>query len=101
VKLTPPPGQPRDENPRGTAALILGVASFLPIPGLLAGIVAIVLGATSRTVGANGRLCRTSAGWTGLILGSLSVSLFLAAGIVYFAVLGYPFPHPQRYHPAH
>jgi hypothetical protein len=75
------------KNRRGTAALVLGILSaiafLIPILGVILGIIAVVLGATSR---ADCRRAGRPTPWqatAGLVLGSLgivaSVALFIAA----------------------
>jgi hypothetical protein len=81
------------------ASLILAVAGFLPIPGVLASVLAIVLGILSGDTGPDGRRRRSNAARAGIILASIAIGLFVAACIVYFGVLGYPLPRIHRYRP--
>jgi len=76
----------------GIASLILGVAGFLPVPG--------VLGWISGAPTEDGGRRRTGAGTTGLVLGIVGVALFGTICFVYFVVLGYPLPQIHRYYPA-
>ena len=81
------------------ASLILAIAGFLPIPGVLASVVAVVLGILSGDTGPDGRRRRSNTARAGIILASVAIALFVAACIVYFGVLGYPIPRIHRYQP--
>jgi hypothetical protein len=81
------------------ASLTLAIAGFLPIPGLLASVVAVVLGVLSGETGPNGRRRRSGIARAGIILGLVAIGLFVTVGTVYFGILGYPLPHIHRYRP--
>jgi hypothetical protein len=96
------PAAPR-QQPDGlaTASLICGIASFVPLaPPFITPVAAIVLGFLSgdrdTRDGAGSRSGRATAG---IVLGGVSLTMFAVFCIVYFGVLGYPFPHLHRYHP--
>jgi uncharacterized membrane protein len=85
-----PPVSSESKSRRGTAALVLGIVGVLttliPIVGVIVGIIALVLGLTSR---ADCRRRGRPAPWqaiAGTVLGSLailgSVGLMIAAAIV-------------------
>ena len=101
----PPPHRTAtaDVEPRrdglAVASLILGIAGFLPIPGLAASVLAVILGALSGSKDADGRRHRSGAAVTGIVLGCVSIGLFLLICIIYFGVLGYPLPQIHRYQP--
>ncbi|MEU8657075.1 DUF4190 domain-containing protein [Actinoplanes philippinensis] len=78
------------------SSLVAGLLSFLPAPGPLAGLLAIVLGFLSPT-GADGR--RPGQARVGILLGTISFLLFATFCVVYFGVLGYPFPRLEPYRP--
>jgi hypothetical protein len=86
-----------------TASLICGIASWVPLsPPLVTPVAAIALGMASRRRAENARSeKRTSRAATGIMLGSLSLAVLVIICIVYFGVLGYPFPVIHRYHPDH
>jgi hypothetical protein len=81
------------------ASLILAVAGFLPIPGSLASVLALVLGVLSGDTGPDGRRERSNAARAGIILASVAIGLFVTASVVYFGILGYPIPRIHRYQP--
>ena len=85
-------------NGLGIASLILGVAGFLPIPGLTASILAVILGflAGKDSPSAGGRSRVATAG---IVLGFVGIAMAAAISIVYFWILGYPLPQIHRYHP--
>jgi hypothetical protein len=89
----------RGRDGLGTASLVLGIAGFLPIPGLAASVLAVILGSLSGTPAADGRRRRSSAAVTGIVLGCVSIALFITICIVYFGILGYPLPQIHRYQP--
>jgi len=91
-------GEPR-RDALGTASLALGIAGFLPIPGLVASVMAVILGSLSGRLDADGRRRRSGVAVTGIVLGCVSIGLFLTICIVYFGVLGYPLPQIHRYQP--
>ena len=98
----PETAQRSAETPRdglATASLVLGVAGFLPVPGLAASVMAIVLGTLSGRRDADGRRRRNGAAVTGIVLGCVSIGLFLLLDVVYFGVLGHPLPQIHRYQP--
>jgi Domain of unknown function (DUF4190) len=98
----PPSGTPdggADRDGLATASLVLGVAGFLPIPGLVASVSAVILGSLSGTRDADGTRRRSGAAVTGIVLGCISIGLFVVICIVYFGVLGYPLPQIHRYQP--
>jgi len=86
-------------NGLGVASLVLGIAGFVPFPGVLASVLAIVLGRISGTQNANGNRSRSAAGTTGMVLGIVGLALFTAFCFTYFVVLGYPLPAIHRYQP--
>jgi hypothetical protein len=75
------------------------IAGFLPIPGLAASVLAVILGTLSGSKDADGRRHRSGAAVTGMMLGCVSIALFLVICIIYFGVLGYPLPQIHRYQP--
>ena len=81
----------------GVASLVLGVLGFLPIPGLPASILAVVLGFLSGKDQATGRRSRLAN--AGMTLGCVSIAGAAVISIVYFGILGYPLPQIHRYHP--
>ncbi|WP_433367505.1 hypothetical protein ACQPZX_39755 [Actinoplanes sp. CA-142083] len=83
-----------DSRPLATSSLIAGLLSFLPAPGPLAGLIAIVLGLLCPT-DHTGR--RPAPARAGIVLGAVSVLLLAAFCFVYFGLLGYPFPHIEPY----
>jgi hypothetical protein len=96
------PGESRNGSRRdglATASLVLGIAGFLPIPGLVASVLAVILGSLSGSRDAEGTRRRSSAAVTGIALGCASIGLFLAICIIYFGILGYPLPEIHRYQP--
>ena len=95
--VTPHGGATRDGL--ATASLVLGIAGFLPVPGLAASVLAVILGSLSGTRDADGTRRRSGAATTGIVLGCISIGLFLVICIVYFGVLGYPLPQIHRYQP--
>jgi hypothetical protein len=96
-KVTPNGGVSRDGL--ATASLVLGVAGFLPIPGLVASVFAVILGSLSGTRDADGTRQRSGAAVTGIVLGCISIGLFIVICVVYFGILGYPLPQIHRYQP--
>ncbi|MEU4161413.1 hypothetical protein [Actinoplanes sp. NPDC026670] len=78
------------------SSLVAGVLSFLPAPGPLAGLLAVVLGFLSPA-GADGR--RPGQARAGILLGAVSFILFVTFCVVYFGVLGYPLPRIEPYRP--
>src|SRR5919199_6424398 len=94
--------EPAGEVPRdglATASLVLGIAGFLPVPGIAASVLAVILGSLSGRRDADGRRRRNGAAVTGIVLGCVSIGLLLLIGIIYFGVLGYPLPQIHRYQP--
>jgi len=92
-----PVRQPRSDV-LGTASLVLGVIGFLPIPGLPASILAVILGfLAGKDSPAAGR--RNRAANAGIVLGCVSIAIAAAVSIVYFGILGYPLPQIHRFHP--
>jgi hypothetical protein len=83
-----------DSRPLATSSLIAGVLSFLPAPGPLAGLIAIVLGLLCPT-DHTGR--RPAQARVGIALGAVSVLLLAGFCVVYFGLLGYPLPRIERY----
>ena len=83
-----------------TASMILGVASFLPIPGAAAGLVAVILGLASGLTSPGGKRVRHRQATIGITLGAISLGILVTLCFVYFVVLGYPLPHIGRYHPS-
>jgi hypothetical protein len=82
----------------GIASLVLGILGFLPLPGLAASILAVILGLlASKDPHPGGR--RSRAATAGIVLGSVSIAVAIVISIVYFGVLGYPLPQIHRYHP--
>jgi hypothetical protein len=77
-----------------TSSLIAGILSFLPAPGPLAGLIAIVLGLLCPTDHTGRRPVQAR---VGIALGAVSVLLLTAFCVVYFGVLGYPFPRIEPY----
>jgi hypothetical protein len=71
---------------------------FLPIPGLPASILAVILGflAGKDSHAAGGRSRPANAG---IVLGCVSIGIAAFISIVYFGILGYPLPQIHRYHP--
>ena len=93
-------GELREETDGlGRSALVLGIASFLPIPGVIAAVLAIAVGAASGWRDESGRRRRSREGTTGIALGVASLCVFLAVCFVYFGILGYPLPQISHYHP--
>jgi hypothetical protein len=92
-----PVRQPRSDV-LGIASLVLGVIGFLPIPGLPASILAVILGflAGKDSHAAGGRSRAANAG---IVLGCVSIVIAAVISIVYFGILGYPLPQIHRYHP--
>jgi hypothetical protein len=92
-----PVRQPRSDG-LGIASLVLGVVGFLPIPGLPASILAVILGfladKDSHTPGGRSRAANA-----GIVLGCVSIGIAAVISIVYFGILGYPPPQIHRYHP--
>jgi hypothetical protein len=82
------------------ASLILAIAGFLPVPGALASLVAVVLGVLSGDTDPDGRRRRSGTARAGIILGLVAIGLLLIASTVYFGILGYPLPHIHRYRPS-
>jgi hypothetical protein len=103
---TPAPARWQTEQPvrrprsdvLGIASLVLGILGFLPIPGLPASILAVILGflagKDSHAAGGRGRAANA-----GIVLGFVSIAIAVVISIVYFGVLGYPLPQIHRYHP--
>ena len=100
-----PPAQHTSERPvprpgtdgLGVASLILGILGFLPIPGLPASILAVVLGflgGKDPTTGRRGRLATA-----GMTLGCVAIAGAAIISIIYFGILGYPLPQIHRYRP--
>lgn len=83
----------RPEGSLATVSLVLGVAGLLPIPGLPAAVAAAICGGVARS---HDRRCGRAA--AGFWLGVIGVIAPLVALLVYFVVLGYPFPI-RRYRP--
>ena len=85
----------------GAASLALGFAGFLPVPGVVASVLALVFGylshARSRAAGQEVSGLATA----GIILGWVSIALFATFVVVYFVILGYPLPEIHRYRPDH
>jgi hypothetical protein len=81
------------------ASVILAIAGFLPIPGVVASLVAVVLGVLSGDTDPDGHRRRSGTARAGIILALIAIGLFLAGGVVYFGILGYPLPHIHRYRP--
>ena len=84
-----------DSRPLATSSLVAGILSFLPAPGPLAGLLAIVLGLLCPTDHTGHRPGQAR---VGIALGAVSVLLLAGFCVVYFGVLGYPLPHVERYH---
>jgi hypothetical protein len=102
VRSTWQPAESRNDSRRdglATASLVLGIAGFLPIPGLVASVLAVILGSISGSRDADGTRRRSGAAVTGIALGCASIGLFLAICIIYFGILGYPLPQIHRYQP--
>jgi uncharacterized membrane protein len=93
---------PQQPSAVATAALVCGIASFVPLtPPLITPVAAIVLGLLGRDRGPSGITGRSNGRATaGVILGSLWLVMFLTFCIVYFGILGYPLPHFHHYHPS-
>jgi hypothetical protein len=83
----------------GTASLVLGILGFLPIPGVMASILAIVLGAATHLSGTNVSAAAKQRATIGIILGAVSVLILATICIIYFGILGYPLPHIEHYRP--
>jgi hypothetical protein len=83
-----------DSRPLATSSLIAGILSFLPAPGPLAGLIAVVLGLLCPT-DHTGR--RPAQARVGIALGAVSVLLLAGFCVVYFGLLGYPLPRIERY----
>ena len=98
----PPSVGPVADTPReglATASLVLGIAGFLPVPGLAASVSAVILGSLSGSRGGDGVRRRSPAAVTGIVLGCIAIGLFVLICVVYFGVLGYPLPQIHRYTP--
>src|SRR4051812_39424037 len=80
----------------GTASVVLGVLGFLPVPGVLASVLAIALGVAARMSEPTTQRTRQRA-TLGICLGAVSLTLLTAFCFVYFVLLGYPLPHIARY----
>jgi hypothetical protein len=96
---TPAPASPPLADGLGVASLILGVTGFLPLPGIAASVLAVILGCLSGSRDVEGRRRRSGTAVTGIVLGCVSIGVFLTICIVYFGVLGHPLPQIHRYHP--
>jgi Na+-driven multidrug efflux pump len=92
------PGPRRDSF--GGAAVALGVLGFLPVPGVVASLLAIALGVTVRASASVTSHARQQAN-VAIVLGLVSVTLFGTFCFFYFVVLGYPLPHLAHNHPEH
>lgn len=89
--------QPRSDV-LGIASLLLGIVGFLPIPGLPASILAVILGfLAGKDSHAGGRRSRVAN--AGIVLGCVGVAAAAVISIVYFGILGYPLPQIHRYNP--
>jgi hypothetical protein len=93
------PGTDAPRDGLATASLVLGIAGFLPVPGLAASVSAVILGSLSGGPGGDGVRRRPPAAVTGIALGCIGIGLFVLICIVYFGVLGYPLPQIHRYTP--
>ena len=91
-----PVRQPRSDA-SGLASLVLGIVGFLPIPGLPASILAVILGFLAGKDSPTGSR-RSRVATAGIVLGCVSIVTAAVIGIVYFGVLGYPLPQIHRYH---
>jgi Domain of unknown function (DUF4190) len=101
--ILPTPSHPATQSHGlATAALVCGIASFIPLtPPVITPLVAIVLGLLSKPqTGADGHPRRAPRAVAGIVLGCLSLAILATICILYFGVLGYPLPHLQRYHPS-
>jgi hypothetical protein len=83
----------------GTASLVLGVLGFFPIPGVLASVLAIVLGAIDHLTRSSSSASSKQRATAGIALGAASLLLFTAFCVVYFGILGYLLPHIAHYRP--
>lgn len=77
-----------------TSSLVAGILAFLPAPGPVAGVIAVVLGLLCPTDHTGRRPAQARAG---IALGAVSVLLLATFCVVYFGVLGYPLPRIERY----
>ncbi|MGA5299627.1 hypothetical protein ACPCHT_06835 [Nucisporomicrobium flavum] len=77
------------------SSLVVGILSFVPAPGPLAGVLAVVLGLLCPTDHTGRRPAQARAG---IALGATSVLLLAGFCVVYFGILGYPLPRIERYH---
>jgi hypothetical protein len=84
----------------GTASLALGLLGFLPIPGVFASVLAMVLGAIAHLTRGSAPADSRHRATAGIALGAASLFLFAGFCVVYFGVLGYPLPHITPYRPA-
>ena len=106
IGATPALAQQKNEQPVrqsrsdvvGIAALVLGILGFLPIPGLAASILAVILGLLAGKNSDPGG-GRSRAATAGIVLGTVSIAIAAVISIVYFGILGYPLPQIHRYHP--
>lgn len=86
------------ETPRSLAPVAFGlsIAGFVPIPGVIASIAAVICGGVALSDAASAAE-RTQARLA-VLLGVVGVALPLLFLLVYCVVLGYPFPI-HRYQP--
>jgi hypothetical protein len=100
--VPPPTNDTRAIAPDGlaVASVILAIAGFLPIPGVVASLVAVVLGVLSGDTDPDGQRRRSGTARAGIILALIAIGLFLTGCVVYFGILGYPLPHIHRYRPS-
>jgi len=90
-------GTPRRDS-LGTASLALGVAGLLPLPGVVASVMAIALGLAAGVPDEHGRTRRSQSATAGIALGAASLVLFTVICTLVFVVLDYPMPHIATYH---
>ena len=92
---------PAQSSGLATASLVCGIASFVPLtPPLLTPLAALLLGYLSpRHQAPDRRLRRATNARVGMTLGAVHIAIGVVFCLVYFVVLGYPFPHLHRYHP--
>jgi hypothetical protein len=81
----------------GVPSLTLGILGFLPIPGLPASILAVVLGFLGGKDSTTGRRSRLAT--AGMTLGGVGIAGAAVISIFYFGILGYPLPQIHRYRP--